>query len=399
MDRLIKTILIISIAVFGAGILFVDAAQAQPIDNLVVEYWSETENNWLPLQGSIFDETNFLPGQSVTRLVRVTNNSGATQRIATEAINENDPDDFGEKLSLIIKEGPTVIFNNTLTQFFDQGETYLSDLANNANTQYDFTVGFNPDAGDFYQGKTLGFDIIVGFEGTEGGLSLPSPGEGTGGGGDLPPGLIISNEAVAAVTEVPPSGATAIITWQTNYAATSQVIYGLNSGGPYSLDLSAPHFGYPNSTTEDPTKVINHSVVITGLILGETYRYRVISHASPATISYEHTFVAAVDGEVLTPTDAIKEGSNASLGGGLAQEGGSQGTEESDENREEIAGAGNDEKTADISAAQETGGNRNFAAAFFAISKEGIGWFWWILLLVLIILIIIFVRRRRKNQK
>jgi len=73
MNKVFKTILIILIAIFGAGILFIDSVQAQPLKNLVVEYWSETENKWVPLsywsetenkwlpsKVSIFSETNFL---------------------------------------------------------------------------------------------------------------------------------------------------------------------------------------------------------------------------------------------------------------------------------------------------------------------------------------------------
>ncbi len=240
-----------------------------------------------------------MPGTNVTRFVKVTNNSGSSQRIATEAINKNDPDNFGEKLNLVIKEGGTVIFNNTLKKFFGQGETYLSSLANNANTQYDFTVNFNSDAGDFYQGKILGFDIIVGFEGTEGGLPLPSPGGGTGGGGGggwLPPGLTIQNETEIAVTQT-----SVTITWLTSYAATSQVIYALGSEN-HTLNLTdttntPPKYGYAHTTPESDIspKVINHSVAIYGLNPATTYYYRAVSHASLA-IGEEQSFTTLMPG-------------------------------------------------------------------------------------------------------
>jgi len=123
MNKISKTILITLIAFFGAGFLLVLPTNATQVDELIVEYWSETENNWLPLSVPIFSETNFLPGDGITRLIRVTNNSVETQRIATESINENDPDHLGSQLNLTIKEGATIIFNNTLAKFFSQGET------------------------------------------------------------------------------------------------------------------------------------------------------------------------------------------------------------------------------------------------------------------------------------
>jgi len=71
MNKMLRTILIISIAIFSAMLLLVLPTNAQA-DELVVEYWTGTE--WNPLVGPLFEETNFLPGQDVTRLVRVTNN-------------------------------------------------------------------------------------------------------------------------------------------------------------------------------------------------------------------------------------------------------------------------------------------------------------------------------------
>src|SRR3989344_7933074 len=191
MSKSLKTILIFSIAIFGAGFLSVQSTQAIP--PLVVQF--ETT--------PLFDEANFLPDDAVSRWVKVINNSGQIQRIATEAINKSDPDDFASQLDLTIKEGTTTIFNDTLKEFFDQGETYLSSLANGATTQYDFTIVFNSGAGNEYQEKALGFDILVGFEGAEGGLPLPPPGGGTGGGGSggggLPPGLTIVNEGAVEI--------------------------------------------------------------------------------------------------------------------------------------------------------------------------------------------------------
>ena len=283
MPKLYKTILIL-VAVFGAGFLLVLPTNAT-VSPLIVEYWSESENNWLSLSGPIFSETNFLPGDGVTRLIRVTNNSGETQRIATEAINENDPNNFASQLNLTIKEGLTVIFNNTLAQFFSQGETYLSSLASGVQTQYDFTITFDSGSGNEYQEKSLGFDILVGFEGTEGGLPLPPPGGGTGGG--LPPGLTISREP----EPIEISDDSVIITWTTSYLSTSQVIYS-RSDQPHTLDLDAPNYGYVYSKEGDDSgleKVTSHSVTITGLTSGTTYYYRAVSHASLA-ISREYSF-------------------------------------------------------------------------------------------------------------
>jgi len=282
MNKLFKTILIGSIIISGIGFLFASPASAN--GTLVVE-WSETGSIWLPLSGAIFNEANFMPGNQVTRYIRVTNNSGQPQRIAIEAINEKDSDNLSSQMNLVIKEGGT-IFNDTLKKFFDQGETYLSDLAIGGTTIYELTITLNSGTDNAYQEKILGFDILVGFEGTEGELILPQPGQGTGSG--LPAGLIIQNEASQNIDST-----SAKISWYTTYKSTSRVIYDIVQG---TLNLSTlPNYGYNYSTPEldtpaDPSGVTYHEVWLTGLTPGTTYYFRVISHASPDTIGREFSF-------------------------------------------------------------------------------------------------------------
>jgi len=303
MKKALKTILIISIAIFALGIFFISPVNAQN-DKLVVEYWDGTE--WKPLQGPIFNETNFLPGQNVSRLVRVTNNSGQSQRIATEAINVSDPDRLGDVLNLEIKENGITRYNNPLSKFFTAGEVYLSDLANGAQTQYDFIVTFYSGAGNPFQGKSLKFDILIGFQGTGGGLL---PGAGTGAGGFLPPGLTIQEESVKVTTTTETS---VTITWTTSYLSTSQVIYS-RYDQPHTLDLSKPNYGYAYSKEGDDSgfeKVTHHSVTLTGLTPGTTYYFRTVSHGS-LVISREYTFttkgVAGITTEKPIPQEEIPE--------------------------------------------------------------------------------------------
>ena len=233
MNKIFKTILIISIFLPFAF------AQAQ-VDNLVVEFE----------QTPLFNEANFLPGEGVNRWVKVTNNSGETQRIATQPLNITDLNRLGDVLNLEIKEGGVTRYNNALSTFFTGGENYLSDLANGATTQYDFTVSFYSGSQNTFQGKSLEFDILIGFQGTEGGL-LP------GGGGGLPSGLTIQYEKVIYL-----AATTATITWETSYPATSQVIYALDDES-HILNLldntgSPPKYGYQRTTPEFDTPAIFH---------------------------------------------------------------------------------------------------------------------------------------------
>lgn len=319
MHRLNKTIslVIFTAIIFAGSLLLVNSAWAQ-VDELVVEYWSETESKWLPLQGSIFSETNFLPSESVTRLVKVTNYSNLPQLIAIQAINVsnptiniNSPARLGDVLTLEIKENGIRRYKNDLSRFFSAGEVTLSDskLAGyGAHTQYDFIVSFYSGSQNTFQGKSLGFDILIGFQGEEGGI-LPGAGSTGGGGGTsggLPPGLTIQNETTASTTEY-----SVVITWSTSYPATSQVIYA-QEGEPHTLDLTdnagaPPKYGYASTTPESDVspKVKDHTVTITGLTPNTKYYYRAVSHGSLA-ISREYSFTT-LGAEIPQETPTEKE--------------------------------------------------------------------------------------------
>ena len=284
--RQIKTILIILGVVFG-GLILINFAQAQ-------EKPIEVEFEKTPL----FSEANFLPGDSVTRWVKVTNNSEKVKKIGTEAINVSDPDEFGRVLILKIEEDSQILYEVSLSEFFSAGEVFLSEVNPGESTTYYFTISFEKDASNEFQEKSLGFDLLVGVLGEEG---IPDSGGGggkrifgRGGGAVSVPGLVIKNEGVLEV-----STTTAVITWMTSYRATSRVIYGAE-WERHQLDLSdnegdLPKYGYEHTTQEFNTPALingttTHKVILTGLIPNTTYYYRCVSRASPPTISRELSF-------------------------------------------------------------------------------------------------------------
>ena len=264
----------------------------------------------------LFDEANFLPLDETSGVVTVTNNSGTEQTILTEAINIFDDNNFGSLLNLEIDGGTP--FDDSLTDFFTSGEVSLGTISIGESKIFTYTVSFINSNDNTYQGKTLSFDVCVGFEGGEthcgdtvvggendtdgdGGTGNPPPGgtiPGSGGGGGGSGQfvqLVVFGESVSNTT-----ASTATIEWDTNLLATSQVIYGL-APGPYVLDIVEPFigfFGYPLGTPENGTKVLHHSVTLTGLIAGQTYVYRVVSRASPPTVSVEHTFTMPTTGTI-----------------------------------------------------------------------------------------------------
>ena len=264
----------------ASGVFIASPVLAAP-DDLTIEF--ET--------APLFNEANFLPGLEVSRWAKVKNNTSDTRPMVVETINENDPDGLADVFEIgIYESGIQRYGTTTLAAFFAAGEISLSNIpGGGTERQYDFLVRFVSSADNSYQEKSLGFDLLIGFKGDEGGGDGDGGEEGGGGGGGIS-GLVIQNEAAVIVANTSTS---ATIIWNTSFNSTSRVVYGATSG---VFDFSSPsNYGYDFSTDEFDTPanlngVMSHSVILTGLTPGTTYYYRVISHASPDTISIEHTF-------------------------------------------------------------------------------------------------------------
>lgn len=327
--------------------------------------------------GLPFDSNNLVPGSTISGSFKITNSFDSNLLAQIESVNGSDPDSLGSVMTIEILENSVPLHSKSLAAFMTNGIHELTEVtANGGFREYTIRLTLNADAPQSYMGASLGFDLCVGLKGNntaeDCGEIVVGPenptsngGGGGGGGGGQSSQLIIFNEqSVAGV----PQDTSAIITWNTNKLATSQVIYGLSSGAPYTLNLNAPNFGYPLGTTETSLKVINHNVPLSGLTIGETYVYRVVSRASPATVSPEYRFTLGSGGTITPGPIALGSAPSApslSSGGTSAQE--SNGVLELDESDPETA--------------QET---EQFAAALFA-GFPSLSCITWALLIFLVI--------------
>ena len=311
MNTIIKQIMkIFSYSALVAVILFVSAPFAYAD---VAPPLAEFSSN------PLFEKINFMPGDSAVGDIVVNNRYDETKRVIAEGVNVLD-EGLGEVLDLVITEnGEPVYEGHTLGEFLSSGEVFLSELDSFGSVKYIFTVTFAEDIEE-HQGETLGFDICIGFEGgdqycgdtvisneddTDGGEDSGEDttvaGSGSSGGGGTYR-LQISDEHVEEKTVASGGGGTALIVWETNLLATSQVVYGPASDS-YSLDIYDDMFGYPLASLEDSIKVQHHEVLLTDLDVNITYKYRVISRASPATVSYQHMFTVDSNGVVTEVED------------------------------------------------------------------------------------------------
>ena len=165
---------ILGVAVFSSVFLFGNTAKAA--SPLEVEFQNEPQ--------PLFYEVNFLPNQSVTGWIKVTNKSGKVQKIVTEAVNypnQISSTDLSQALMIVIKKGTKELYGGSadpkiLSAFYldsgkpspeDDEEIYLSDLENDETVQYDITISFPAEKGNEWQNKTTSFDLAIGFQGTE----------------------------------------------------------------------------------------------------------------------------------------------------------------------------------------------------------------------------------------
>lgn len=255
-------------------------------------------------QTPLFAEVNIAPGLVTTRTMDVHNADASAQELFIETLNVTDADNFGAALNLTIADGTTVHYDGSLAALFSGSRESLGSIAAGATSTYSLSVAFATSSVHHYQGATLAFDICIGFSGGSllcDGSTVSTPpatgggggggGGGAGGGGIITQTLQIFNESG---TVVPPTAG--LIVWQTNLPATTQVVYGAQTGGPYPLDLNSPTFGYPLATGESSARVTNHAVTLPALTPGETYVFRVVSRESPTsapTVSPEYTLVVA----------------------------------------------------------------------------------------------------------
>lgn len=391
----------------------------------------------------LFKEADLKPGDSVSRWVEVSNNTGEIKRIITEAINypgfpDSDSvptDDLSRVLMIVISKNGTDLYGGSsltglksLYNFYQDSENYLeiylSDIGNGETIQYDFTISFPYDEGNEWQEKTTGFDILIGSQGETNPLPPSPPSPPSSGGGALPQGLTILDESVVTTNLTGCESCSITINWNTNYFSTSRIVYS-KASEPHIFDLYALNYGYSNSKEGDNSgllKVTSHSVTITGLSPDTTYYFRCESHASPPSITGEFNFTT-VTGErcVNQETGGNNEEDNSGTPGQIAlggESGGNQGLVLSEveggvEGNEFTAGNGGQgqqeegvtEEELEEELEKQTGKDlRDFfsgglASLLDVIGKIGGNWLIILLLIIILVLLFLLFKKRKKEEE
>lgn len=139
-----------------------DKSTAQAVGDLTVDWGIGTGD-----VGPIFVVNNMAPGQIETRSVIVTNSASTARPVGVRGIKNAETGDLSTVLDIEITEGLTILYSNTLSQFFTDSAgpdgIPLSTLGSSQTTTYTFKVTFQESADNDFQGASVIFDLKIGI--------------------------------------------------------------------------------------------------------------------------------------------------------------------------------------------------------------------------------------------
>lgn len=127
---------------------------------------TSSECNISPENVAMFNESNWVPGQSVSKVIDARNKTKEDALFAIEGEFEGSGR-LSDALLISIKEnipnGKTIYEQTSLTSFVSNGFIPLTHIKKNGSEEYLVTVTFDPLAGNEFQGTDTQFSLTLGF--------------------------------------------------------------------------------------------------------------------------------------------------------------------------------------------------------------------------------------------
>lgn len=163
----IKTIVQTMLIGFGVvGIMVTTASGKNPISSTVRAFGDLNVEFGIPPEDPLFSIMNIAPGQTIEKSVVVHNDGDADTSILAKGIKtSSEGEALDTILELSIHESGSLLYQDTLSTFFQQSDTLgvmLATLASDASETYDFSITFPASAGNQYQSANLMFDLMFG---------------------------------------------------------------------------------------------------------------------------------------------------------------------------------------------------------------------------------------------
>jgi hypothetical protein len=221
----------------------------------------------------LFAEANIVPGDSVSRMVTVTNTGVESEEVYV-SVENTFSDGLADAMLLTVSDGPTTYVSGTFTSFFAGTPHPLGALGAGLSRTYTFTATLPEGIGNDAARDTLGFDLVLGFAGGEAVSDRPGSRSGAGGGG-TDDELSLFNQAAAFGV------GGSFVTWNSNEPATSYLVCGDMADGPFTLRTEPPLFGYQFALPETSERTVTHQFIFEDLAPG-TYECRPAGRTSPS---------------------------------------------------------------------------------------------------------------------
>lgn len=267
-------------------------------------------------EAALFDVSNWLPGDTVSRRISVINrdiNDDCELYLDTE--NETDPNNLDSVIFTVIKEETDDVFgvrdgvdraasDKNFGDIFNTGSIYLGKVAALTSKNFDWVATFDFDAGNDYQSKGLVFDFDLVFTCGIPPTPTPTPSPSGGGGGGGSACLVPAPGAPQSLTAVTGEIGEVSLSWlpPTGKVTHYSIFYGTNSGT----------YIYGNYNVGNVT-----SYTVSGLSSGVRYYFVVsaVNECAPGPYSNEASVLAG--GAV---RQMVIEGPAAEFGGVLGEE-------------------------------------------------------------------------------
>jgi hypothetical protein len=244
----------------------------------------------------LFLDANIEPGDSEARTITVTNAGTGSEELYLSSANDFSTG-LGEVMSLAVTAPGSAYFTGVFDNFFTITPLSLGSIAGGETKVFTLSAALPSGAGNAYQTKQLGFDLLIGFVGGGSVTDNPNGGSNDGGGGGGKTNILkIFNELVESV-----DGRTATLTWNTNLNASTYLVCGVVTDVKFTLTDVAPLFGYQFVLPEQDTNTKVHKAILNGLEIGK-YECRPagrVSPSNPFTVGEALQFEISPDGQVL----------------------------------------------------------------------------------------------------
>ncbi|OGG04035.1 hypothetical protein A2W14_06200 [Candidatus Gottesmanbacteria bacterium RBG_16_37_8] len=110
-------------------------------------------------------EGNWYPGKTVSKTMKISNNSTSGHTLIIEDRNHQVTNDLDKAINFQVKEqGGSILWTGTMDDFINANEVTLSDIASNSFKEYELKYSMDQSIGNNYKDSSMSLDFVLGFK-------------------------------------------------------------------------------------------------------------------------------------------------------------------------------------------------------------------------------------------